>query len=165
MGNLTRNDVVHAMPMTRFVPLLALVALPALAPLGTPQAPRVLDKPQAEVPEPFTNVGSVRELSDGRVIVIDNGDRAVYAVDFKAGTSTQVGRPGAGPNEYRTPGVLLALAADTTLVTDGGNRRMLVIGPTAEPAGLVTDAWPAANGGPGTRLPRGIDAKGRGYFL
>ena len=33
-----------------------LLAVAALAPLGA-QAPRVLDKPQAEIVEPFTNVG------------------------------------------------------------------------------------------------------------
>ena len=150
------------MSTSRFALLLS---VPALALLRASQAPRVLDKPQAEVAEPFTNVGSVRELSDGRVIVIDNGDRAVYVVDFNAGTSAQVGRPGAGPNEYRTPGLLLALAGDTTLVTDNANRRLLVLGPDAQPAGLLTDAWPLASGQPGTRLPRGIDARGRGYFL
>jgi hypothetical protein len=150
------------MSISRFA--LLLLAVAALPPLGA-QAPRVLDKAQAEIAEPFTNVGSIRELSDGRVVVIDNGDRAVYAVDFKAGTSTQIGRPGDGPNEYRTPTLLLPAAADTTLVVDIANRRLLVLGPDAQPAGLITDAWPFANGGPGTRLPRGVDGRGRGYFL
>jgi len=148
----------------RGIPWLALVATPALISLRGAQAPRVLDKPEVELAEPFTNVGSVRELSDGRVIVVDNGDRAVYAVDFKAGTSTQISRPGSGPAEYRTPGLLLPVAGDTTLLADAGNSRLLVIGPDAEPVAVLADAWPLPNGRPGTRLPRGIDAKGRGYF-
>jgi hypothetical protein len=129
------------------------------------QPTRVLDKPQVELSDPFTNVGSVRELSDGRVIVIDNGDRAVYVADFKAGTSSQVGRPGGGPGEYRLPGLLLPLAGDTTLVTDGGNRRLLVLGPDAKPAAIFTDTWPLPQGEPGTRMPRGIDGQGRAYYL
>ena len=151
----------------RGISWLALIAAPALTaviPLRVGQAPRTLDKPQVELAEPFTNVGSVRELSDGRVLVVDNGDRAVYAVNFKTGTSTQIGRPGSGPMEYRTPGLLLAVAGDTTLLTDAGNSRLLVIGPDAEPVSVLTDAWPLPNGGRGTRQPRGIDAKGRGYF-
>lgn len=146
--------------------LLALAMGPSLVLRRPAQAPRVLDKPQAELAEPFTNVGSVRELSDGRVLVVDNGDRALYAVDFKAGTSTQISRPGSGPAEYRTPGLLLPLASgDTTLLTDPGNSRLLVLGPDAQPVTVVNDAWPLPNGGRGTRLPRAIDAKARGYFL
>ena len=137
---------------------------PSLLTLRTVQAPRVLDKPQVELAEPFTNITSVRELSDGRVLVVDNGDRAVYAVDFKAGTSTQIGRPGSGPAEYRTPGLLLPLSGDTTLLTDAGNSRLLVLGPDLQPVTVLTDAWPLPNGGRGTRLPRAIDAKARGYF-
>jgi hypothetical protein len=143
---------------------LVLAAVPAFHSYRATQAPRVLDKPQVELPDPFTNVTSVRELSDGRVIVIDNGDRALYAVDFTAGASTQISRPGSGPAEYRTPGLLLPWAGDTTLLTDAGNSRLLVLGPDAQPVAVITDAWPLPNGGRGTRLPRGIDAKGRGYF-
>jgi len=149
----------------RALPSLALAMGPSLVLLRPAQAPRVLGTPQAELAEPFTNVGSVRELSDGRVLVVDNGDRALYAVDFKAGTSTQIGRPGSGPAEYRTPGLLLPAGGDTTLLTDAGNSRLLVLAPDAQPVTVLTDAWPLPNGGRGTRLPRAIDAKARGYFL
>jgi hypothetical protein len=54
---------------------------------------------------------------------------------------------------------------DTTLLTDPGNSRILVIGPDAKPAGLLPGAWPVPTGQPGTRLPRADDASGRGYFL
>ena len=142
--------------------VLALAAHPSLA--GAQRA-RMLDKPQAELGEPFTNVVSVRELGDGRVIVIDQGDRALYVADFAAATSTQIGRPGSGPAEYRSPQQLLAGGGDTTLLTDPGNNRILILGPDAKPAGLLTGAWPMVDGQPGTRLPRAMDANGRGYFL
>ena len=159
--------MLHAMSVVaaRALPLLAVFATVAAPVAASAQRPRLLDKPQVELSEPFTNVTTVRELSDGRVIVIDNGDRALYVVDFAAGTSTQVGRPGGGPAEYRSPTALLAGESDTTLLTDPGNSRILILGPDAKPAGLLTDAWPMTGGQPGTRLPRAIDASGRGYFV
>jgi hypothetical protein len=155
------------MPRNRTIlhSLAVMTLVPAVVAAAVLQAPRVLDKPQAELAEPFTNVGSVRELRDGRVLVVDNGDRALYVVDFTAGTSTQVGRPGSGPAEYRIPGTLLALAGDTTLLTDAGNNRLLVLGPDARPVTELTEAWPLPNGRRGTRLPRAIDGQGRGYFF
>jgi hypothetical protein len=154
----------HSSSSFRVLPLLAVLAASGAMPGHRAQAPRVLDKPQVELAEPFTNVSNVRELSDGRVIVIDNGDRAVYVVDFKAGTSTQIGRPGSGPAEYRSPALLLAADGDTTLLTDPGNNRLLVIAPDAQPVGVLTEAWPLPDGRPGTRLPRALDGRGRGYF-
>jgi hypothetical protein len=155
------------MPSTSTTPVvpLAIAAVVAMAEAAPYQQVRVLDKPEVEFADPFTNVGGLRELSDGRVIVVDKGDRAVYLVDFKAGTSTQIGRPGGGPKEYGIPGNLLAVAGDSTLLTDGGNQRVLALGPDAQPVGVLTDAWPMPKGEPGTRLPRGIDVRGRGYFL
>ncbi|HUQ84163.1 MAG TPA: hypothetical protein VM076_23635 [Gemmatimonadaceae bacterium] len=151
--------------LARTSAIAAVLALFALSSPTRAQRPRMLDKPQVELGEPFTNVVSVRELSDGRVVVIDQGDRALYVADFAAGTSTQIGRPGGGPAEYRSPQLLLAGGRDTTLLTDPGNNRILIIGPDAKPAGLLTGAFPMAEGQPGTRLPRAMDASGRGYFL
>jgi hypothetical protein len=153
-----------AMPI-RWI-LLSVAVTPAIMLAPTHQgATRVLDRPDIELEEPFTNVGSVRELRDGRVILVDNGDRVVRVVDFAAGTSEQIGRQGSGPGEYRVPGVLLPLAGDSTLLTDAGNRRLLLLAPDGRPAAIVSDGWPLPNGSPGTRLPRAIDARGRGYLL
>ena len=152
------------MAISRAIPVVA--AAVAGFPAATwCQQVRVLDKPQVELSDPFTNIGALRELSDGRVIVVDKGDRAVYVADFRAGTSTQIGRPGGGPKEYGMPGNLLPVAGDSTLLTDAGNRRVLALGPDAQPVAVLTDAWPMPKGEPGTRLPRAIDARGRGYFL
>lgn len=74
-------------------------------------------------------------------------------------------RQGGGPAEYRSPGALLAAGGDTTLLADAGNRRLLAIDPDGRPVAVITDAWPQANGEPGTRLPRATDGRGRGYFL
>ena len=158
------SRAVRSIQSTRFAVVVALLpAVVATTKVG--QAPlRVFDKPQIELAEPFTNVGSVRELRDGRVVLQDNGDRALYVVDFAAGTSTQIGRPGSGPAEYRMPGVLLPMAGDTTFVPDAGNQRIFVIGPDARPVATLSDAWPQLEGR-GTRLPRAVDGRGRGYFV
>jgi hypothetical protein len=146
--------------------ILLVAALPVAATKTAVQGPsRALDKPQAELADPFTNVGAIRELRDGRVLVVDNGDRVVYVVDFSAGTSTQVGRVGSGPGEYRVPGALLPMAADTTFLTDAANNRLLVIGPDAKPVTTLSDAWPLLDGQRGTRLPRAVDGRGRGYYV
>lgn len=153
------------MSTIRRVLLQGLAGATAVVPAVLAQTPRVLARPQVELSDPFTNVSSIRELSDGRVIVVDNGDQAVYVVDFKAGTSSQVGRPGGGPSEYRIPGMLLPIVGDSTFLTDGGNRRLLVLSPDATAVGVLTDVWPQPNGEPGTRLPRAVDARGRGYYV
>lgn len=76
----------------------------------------------------FLRIISVRELSDGRVLVADAGDTRVYVVDFHANTRAQVGRQGAGPGEYRTVSVLYSAGQDSTLMLDSGTRRWVVIG-------------------------------------
>lgn len=149
----------YRLPFTATAIAAVLIGAPAV------QRPRVLDKPQVEIAEPFTNVGTVRELGDGRVIVLDVGNQSVHVVDFRARSVEQIGRSGSGPGEYKSPGLLLPLRGDTTLVADAGNARLLEIGPNAKPTRAVSDAWPQGDGRPGTRLPRGIDARGRGYLL
>ena len=67
------------------------------------QQPLVLQKPAATFPEPFTQIASIRELRDGRVLILDRRDRIVLAVDFHTGKSTTVGREGTGPGEYVPP--------------------------------------------------------------
>src|SRR6185503_16443341 len=77
-----------------------------------------LTKPDATFAEPFTQIASVRELRDGRVLVLDRRDRTVMAVDFRSGKSTAVGREGTGPGEYVQPGRLFELGPDTTAIYD-----------------------------------------------
>jgi hypothetical protein len=143
---------------------ISVAVVASIAATHATQGPRVLDKPQVEIAEPFTNVSAVRELSDGRLIVVDAGNQSVHLVDFKTRSVEQIGRAGSGPGEYKSPGTLLALGGDTTWVADPGNARLLEIGPNAKPTRAIADAWPLADGRPGTRLPRGIDARGRGYL-
>ena len=134
---------------------------------------RTLAKPDAEFSEPFTQISGLRELKDGRVIVIDPRDKTVQAVDLKAGTTVKLGREGSGPGEYAMPMRLLALANDTSAVVDMLNNRMLLINPDAKVGGFVdlNVPTPAGRGDGrgggmmmvGGNMPTASDAKGRMY--
>jgi hypothetical protein len=105
--------------------LLALMAaMPALA---QKPAERQLQLPpaSAEPGEEFTNILSVRELSDGRVLIADGREGRVVLVDLKTGVVQQVGRKGQGPNEYGNAGPLIPLAGDSSLMVDYMSRRWL----------------------------------------
>lgn len=120
-----------------------------------------LTSPVAASADAFTLISSVRELSDGRVIVTDLLDKSVQLVDLAAGTATQIGREGQGPGEYGFPGELLPLSGDTTLLVDRINRRFLVILPNGKTGQSI--AFPSELGS-GLSDPRGIDRNGRIYF-
>jgi hypothetical protein len=128
-----------------------------------PQAPpaRELGTVTARLAEPFTSVRGVRELRDGRLLVLDHGERTVHLVDFRTGTRTTVGRHGRGPDEYLLPSRILALRGDSTAILDNANRRLLVIGPDGRPGGLL-DPY-SAPGSPAARPmpPAASDATGR----
>lgn len=87
---------------------------------------------QERVPPGFAipsleQVRAVRELADGRVIVVDGaqGGRLLVA-DFARGRVAPLANRGEGPGEYRALGRTIAIAGDTTLVADPGQDRWLV---------------------------------------
>jgi hypothetical protein len=149
---------------------LVVIASPALA-QNVPT--RTLSKPDAEFSEPFTQIAGVRELKDGRVVVIDPRDKTVQVVDLKAGTATKLGREGSGPGEYGLPIRLMALPNDTTAISDMLNNRLLLINPNATVGGFVDLNVPPPAGGRGdgprmmmvgASMPTSADAKGRMYY-
>ncbi len=144
--------------LNRFIAGAAL--LPSLA---FAQQPLKLQKPDATFSEPFTQIAAIRELRDGRVLVLDRRDRIVLAVDFRSGKSAAVGREGTGPGEYVQPGRLFELGPDTTAIYDGPSRRFVSVGPD----GKVGDAFrfDLATGAGRQRggVPKGSDSQGRIY--
>lgn len=150
--------------------MVALAAGSALPLIAGAQAPRVLSKPDAEFEEPFTQVTGVRELKDGRVVVIDSRDKIVQVVDFKAGSGVKVGREGSGPGEYAFPMRLVPLPGDSSGVYDMLNSRMLVVLPNGKPGPFITIEQPATQGPGGGMVrigaasPRFTDARGRLYW-
>lgn len=139
--------------------LLALVALPATVLAQASVPVHALSSPLGQSADAFTNISSVRELSNGKVIVSDLVDKSVLLVDLAAGTSVPIGREGQGPGEYGFPGELFPLPGDTTLLVDRMNRRFLTILPNGKTGTSVP--YPA---GGGFSDARGMDAQGRIYF-
>jgi hypothetical protein len=113
----------------------------------------------------FTGVGSIRELSDGRVLVVDREDKVVRLVDLTRGTAAPVGRQGGGPGEYNRPFRLLPLGGDTTLLVDAGLQRSIVIGPDGAAGDVVLSAGAMVSAPRGARTPGAVDSRGRLYFL
>lgn len=107
---------------------------------------RSYSKPLAELSEPYTSVRGVRELADGRAVVVDPRDKIVQIVDFKTGRVVMVGREGSGPNEYQMPSSAFALPGDSTLIPDVLNSRFLLLGAGGKPAGTWSPAAVAASG-------------------
>lgn len=120
----------------------------------------VLSTPAARFAEGFTRVGSVRELSDGRVVVLDVYDRSIHLIDSAWSRMTQIGGQGRGPAEYIQPTVLLPLPNDSTAVVDPPNQRMFVI----TPVGLGGEFLYWATGAAGARLRAPTAADGRGFL-
>lgn len=77
------------------------------------------------LPGEFLEPSSVRELSDGRIIVADPAARRLFLVHESEGTVTEVGRPGPGPGEFRVPTRLVPLSEDRTLLLHGDPSRVL----------------------------------------
>lgn len=109
----------------RIVALALLTALPAMAQESA--RPISLGVATGALGHEFIKIGSVRELSDGRVLVTDPNDDAIIVGDFSADSSRAIRALGSGPGEYRDLGMLIPLGGDTTLMADASNRRFLIL--------------------------------------
>lgn len=108
-------------------PALSLVVL--ISGAACAQSPPLtrLAAPTAALAEEFSAIASVRELSDGRVLVSDERDGRLVIADFDTGSGVQVGRRGSGPGEYRQIGRIWALGGDTTLLKEPFSPRWLLL--------------------------------------
>jgi hypothetical protein len=105
-----------------------------------------------ELPEPFTEIAAVRELPDGRVLVLDPRERMVRLVDLATGGWVRVGRLGRGPGEYAGPVKLVGLGGDSTGIVDALTRRILVVKPDGETSGVIALVAP-----PGVDRGEGVE--------
>lgn len=138
-----------------------------------------LTKAEAEFADPFTQISAVRELKNGRVLVVDPRDKVVQLVDLAAGSAVKVGREGQGPGEYSLPMALIALPGDSSGIFDPLNQRYLLVDPAGKPGGFLSTRPEgddddrreagATRGGPAFRMgfsmtpPRGTDRSGYIY--
>ncbi len=161
----------HPVRKRRLTALVTLSALAWMVGVGIAQQPvRVsrLDTPLAEFPEGFSWLTGLRELPDGRLMVLDQCDAVVTLLDFRTGRSAMVSRTGAGPGEYRFAAGLWALPGDSSAIYDQANLRWLVVDPAAKPGrffgglpSLVSRTGPYVVGSPYSVV--GTDARGRFY--
>jgi hypothetical protein len=93
--------------------------------------------PAETSPDGRTWISGVRELDDGRVIVVDRNEFTVFLYSQALREQVVVGREGEGPGEYKAPSGLIALPGDSTVVVDRGQGRLLVLGPDATPTNRV----------------------------
>ena len=122
-----------------------------------------LSAPQAQYPEPFTRVGGVRELRDGRVIVLDAPERSVLLVDLKSGSSAKVGRPGPGPGEYELPLSLVALPGDSSAIVDMARASGPIVVTPQGKSGSILPLPDSAPGGQYWTTHNETDARGLIY--
>ncbi len=139
---------------------LLAVGLPAALTAQTRLPERRLEKPDAEFQESFDQIGALRELPSGKLLVVDLGPKSLLMTDFKTGQQTPIGRNGQGPGEYQFPGDLIPYLGDSTLLVDRVSRRFLTVGPD----GKLGKTVPFPDGILGLAQPKGADAKGRIYF-
>jgi hypothetical protein len=116
---------------------------------------------EASLAQGFTRIVAIRELQDGRLVLLDADDRLVYIVSATLTEARQIGRTGDGPGEYRMPSRLLPLGADTTAVLDTHNGRLLTITASAEPGRILDLRF--SNGRSTSQPPSASDLTNRFY--
>ena len=107
---------------------------------------RRLNPVSATHPAEFSSIAMIRELGDGRVIVLDTTEKRLLVADFRDGTVKPLGRTGDGPEEYRRPNALFPLPNDSTLLTDASARRWILFAGD-HPVGTVGGQSPLMAGG------------------
>ena len=141
--------------------LLLLLLFPALL-TAQGRAPD-FSKPVWTSPVEFTYAFSIRELSDGRLIVPDPGENVIHLLGADGRPLGTIGKQGAGPGEFQIPLHVMALRGDSTLLNDREQRRFLLIGPDAKP--VRTILWPTVPlGGDGLQDEMHTDEQGNVYF-
>jgi hypothetical protein len=75
----------------------------------------------------FSDITSIRELADGRVLITDRREGRLVVADFPQDQVTDIGRRGSGPGEYQALYRLLALRGDSTLIADIPAGRWLLL--------------------------------------
>jgi hypothetical protein len=86
-----------------------------------------LRAPDGTLDEGFSRIVGIRELSDGRVLVLDRSEQRIAIVNFRTREIQDIGRSGTGPGEYTRIEAFHSLPVDTTLVEDRGGKRWLLL--------------------------------------
>jgi hypothetical protein len=133
-------------------------SMPALQ--DTP--PRALPAPTRELPEGFSGVSSVAELSDDLVLVTDFKDGEVFRVRWANGEQEPAARRGRGPLEYAQPGGIYPMRNGESWLIDQTQRRYLVFSAAGRPVRTAPFAAPSGGGMMvSSSDPHRLDGRGR----
>jgi hypothetical protein len=90
-------------------------------------APRKLGAPTAKLAQEFTGIDGLREMRDGRVLVLDSREKLLHLIDMKSGTGTKLGREGDGPGEFRLMMKTFSLGGDSVGISDMSRAGRLMV--------------------------------------
>ena len=142
---------------------LLLAPVPAAA---QARVARAIDSPSTEFPGPFSAIGNIVELADGRVLVHDSREKRLGVADFRSGVFRVTAREGAGPLEYGMLASVVRMPGDSVVGWDLRNSRRLTFAPDGSPAGTSpVDGRGGAMMRFGQPIPEMSDASGRWYAL
>src|SRR4051812_29090496 len=68
----------------------------------------------AALEEPFSLIKAVRELPDGKVLVLDFLEQRVALADFRTNAIRNQDKKGSGPKEFLLPSALMPFRADSS---------------------------------------------------
>jgi len=114
------------------------VVLPTTQGSGQVNADPMILEIVAEAPVGFTKVGGVRELSDGRVLLVDQLEQEGYLLDRSLRSRSIITKKGSGPKEYRTPFWIVPLSGDSSGIIDIGSLRVLLLDSDGKPYDVVS---------------------------
>ena len=155
------HSTVLAMALYALTVNSVLVELAGARPLQAQSVQTVkLTTPNAEFKNGFTRISGMRELSDGRVLIGDAGEKSLQLIDFASGRLTKVAAVGEGPGEFGLPGRIYAMRGDTSLLHDNGNGRYMLIHPDGKAGAVISIQGQPQD----VRATRGVDAMQRFYF-
>ncbi|MEQ1690996.1 MAG: hypothetical protein ABMA00_06915 [Gemmatimonas sp.] len=133
---------------------VALVMLPTFLSAQTP-AETEFPKVNAVLKEPIKSVRSIRELRDGRLLVVDGSPQRLVLADFTSGKVETRMKTGTEDDEARSLGPLWVWPGDSTVSLDAGRARVMVFGPDGA-LGRVANLGASSSAAPppGARVPR-----------
>ena len=134
-------------PVCLAVGLVASLACRASSVSGQELVEQELPKATATLKGGIKSARSLRELRDGRVLVVDGIAQRLQLVDFASGKVEPRMKPGAEDDEARSFGPLMAYAGDSIASLDNGKARLMLFDPDGAFARTI------AMGGRGPRLP------------
>lgn len=151
---------IRSAPQAWLAGLMLVLASPSLRAQTSP-AQFTLGSALSRIDRGFSQVTGGAELRDGRLIIADATEQAVFVLDFARGAATALGRTGPGPNECGRPFTVLRAPGDTLVIASPGGRFLRV-----DPAGKILGPvpFPGELLAAGMSIPRAIDAAGRYYW-